>query len=247
MRKNSLKKLGMLVLAVVILITSIMTVSALELPFDPIEPDVVDPDVKSGVCGVGYQLTWSFNTKTGVLTVFGNGEMKDRTASDKLPWKSYISGVKTVVIFPGVTKVGSYAFYGCTAATSVIFCGTAEQWNAVQKGTAYLPSSVSSVKLHNFTEDTCPECGFVCAHENETGDRCSVCGTVLKKVILGDVSGDGLVTNSDVLEIFRYIYNPTLYPIDVTVGDVNKDGIVTNADVLEIFRYIYNPTLYPLG
>jgi hypothetical protein len=67
-----------------------------------------------------------------------------------------------------------------------------------------------------------------------------------ERVILGDVSGDGLVTNSDVLMIFRYIYNPALYPLDVEAGDVNGDGDITNADVLKIFRYIYDPRLYPI-
>ena len=32
-------------------------------------------------------------------------------------------------------------------------------------------------------------------------------------IILGDVNGDGVVTNADVLIIFRYIYNPELYPL----------------------------------
>ena len=31
--------------------------------------------------------------------------------------------------------------------------------------------------------------------------------------IPGDVNGDGYVTNADVLMIYRYIYNPELYPL----------------------------------
>lgn len=66
--------------------------------------------------------------------------------------------------------------------------------------------------------------------------------------ILGDANGDGDVTNADVLVIFRYIYNASLYPIaQLSAADVNRDGDITNADVLCIFRYIYNPELYPLG
>ena len=65
--------------------------------------------------------------------------------------------------------------------------------------------------------------------------------------VLGDVDGNGEVTNSDVLMIFRYIYNEELYPLNVTVGDVDGNGEVTNSDVLMIFRYIYNPELYPIG
>lgn len=69
----------------------------------------------------------------------------------------------------------------------------------------------------------------------------------LSDALLGDVNGDGGVTNADVLMIYRYIYNAQLYPLDVAAGDVNGDGNVTNADVLAIYRYIYNPVLYPLG
>ena len=76
----------------------------------------------------------------------------------------------------------------------------------------------------------------------------SIEGTIeVPEYILGDVNGDGYITNADVLKIFRYIYNPAIYPLTEEVADVNRDGYVTNADVLKIFRYIYNPELYPIG
>ena len=76
----------------------------------------------------------------------------------------------------------------------------------------------------------------------------SVEGTVtVIDYILGDVNGDTYITNADVLAIFRYIYNPELYPVNVIAADVNHDSYVTNADVLAIFRYIYNSELYPIG
>ena len=73
---------------------------------------------------------------------------------------------------------------------------------------------------------------------------CDICYDVRA---YGDVNGDGDVTNSDVLAIFRYIYNSSLYPIEYEeTADVNSDGEITNSDVLAIFRYIYNPQLYPI-
>ncbi len=66
-------------------------------------------------------------------------------------------------------------------------------------------------------------------------------------VTMGDVDGDGDVTNADVLAIYRYIYNSEIYPLSVNLADVDGDGDVTNADVLAIYRYIYNPALYPLS
>ena len=246
MSKTMCKKVLTVALAIVLLVFSIVSVSAIDLPFDTIKPDANDPDVKSGICGVNYALTWSFNTKTGVLTIFGNGAMKDRTAGQSVPWKSYLASINTIVILPGVTAVGSYAFNSCTSATSVVYCGTAEQWSGVAKGQNYLPSSITTVKLHSFVEGVCSICGHVCEHESVIDYTCAACGMVFKKTLLGDVDGDDQITNADVLEIYRYIYNPALYPLDVSVGDVNKDGVVTNEDVLLIFRYIYNPTLYPL-
>ncbi len=76
----------------------------------------------------------------------------------------------------------------------------------------------------------------------------SVDGTVdVREGLLGDVDGDGLITNADVLMIYKYIYNAKLYPLDEAAGDVDGDGSVTNADVLMIYKYIYNPVLYPIG
>ena len=50
----------------------------------------------------------------------------------------------------------------------------------------------------------------------------------------GDVNEDGSVTNADVLMIYRYIYNATLYPLDINVADVNGDGVVDLKDALLI-------------
>jgi hypothetical protein len=85
--------------------------------------------------------------------------------------------------------------------------------------------------------------------DQEKIEFCSEDGAVkVFDQILGDANGDGDISNADALIIFRYIYNPTLYPIpQLLAADVDGDGYVTNADVLEIFRYIYNPVLYPIG
>ena len=93
--------------------------------------------------------------------------------------------------------------------------------------------------------DSIPALGHSYSDSAEKGKYfCDVCSA---KAPLGDTNNDGCVTNSDVLEIFRYIYNSDAYPIEhLELGDVNADGEITNSDVLAIFRYIYNPSLYPL-
>ena len=59
-------------------------------------------------------------------------------------------------------------------------------------------------------------------------------------IILGDVDGDGAVTNADVLMIYRYIYNPALYPLpticDHTFGEWTEEAHLTCTTDGEITR-----------
>ena len=71
------------------------------------------------------------------------------------------------------------------------------------------------------------------ADENESADTEG-------DIILGDVNGDGVVTNADVLAIFRYIYNPELYPLPTlcehSYGDWTIDTLATCETDGEISR-----------
>ena len=68
----------------------------------------------SGKCG--DHLTWTLND--GVLTISGTGAMWDYD-SEEPTWTPYIASIKSVVIENGVTSIGSYAFDGCDAMTTV--------------------------------------------------------------------------------------------------------------------------------
>ena len=64
---------------------------------------------------------------------------------------------------------------------------------------------------------------------------------------LGDVNMDGKVSNLDILELYKYIFNSTLYPISKEIlADTSQDGIISNLDILLIYKYIYNSALHPL-
>jgi hypothetical protein len=67
----------------------------------------------SGKCG--DNITWAYDNATSTLTLSGTGAMYDYTA-DKLP--EYIASgndIKHIVIVAGITGIGAYAFYGCSA------------------------------------------------------------------------------------------------------------------------------------
>ncbi|SEK64403.1 leucine-rich repeat domain-containing protein [Ruminococcus albus] len=79
---------------------------------------------KSGDCGTAgheSEVRWTLDND-GVLTISGTGPMADYTEID-MPWKRYRTErnpkIKKIVVGSGVTRIGNYAFYGTSNATSV--------------------------------------------------------------------------------------------------------------------------------
>jgi hypothetical protein len=59
--------------------------------------------------GTTGDCTWSFDSASGQLTISGNGAMEDYN-NGGAPWYSFRTAIQTVVINPGVTSIGGYAF-----------------------------------------------------------------------------------------------------------------------------------------
>ena len=79
--------------------------------------------IASGECGKnGDNLTWVL-TVDGTLTISGSGEMENYTDSSVAPWYSNRTKILSVVVEPGVTSVGDYAFYACLKLTSISLPG----------------------------------------------------------------------------------------------------------------------------
>ena len=73
----------------------------------------------SGACG--ENLTWKYDETTKTLTISGTGEMDSFYFYEEKysPWYELRNSIQKVVLEPGVTSIGAYAFSGC-AMTSVI-------------------------------------------------------------------------------------------------------------------------------
>ena len=85
----------------------------------------------TGECGeYGDNVTWSFDSSTGTLTISGTGAMYYSSFSKN-------AEIKNVVIEDGVTSIDEYAFYDCSSLESVT-----------------IPDSVTSIGSYAFEDCT---------------------------------------------------------------------------------------------
>lgn len=81
----------------------------------------------TGICG--DDLTWEL-TKGGTLTVSGEGDMEDYAtpsstysrsgdSTTPAPWSEYANDIRSVIVNPGVTSIGSAAFCNCVNLNKV--------------------------------------------------------------------------------------------------------------------------------
>lgn len=111
-------------------ITAVAAAAALAISFTfPAELGLADFGVggnaiaasaaSSGNCGdSGSNVTWSLDDN-GTLTISGSGKIEDYRSDIDQPWYSNRSDITSVVIEPGVTSIGSLAFYKCSNLTSI--------------------------------------------------------------------------------------------------------------------------------
>ena len=72
--------------------------------------------VASGKCG--SNLTWVL-TDDGTLTITGTGAMTNFSSSSDVPWNSYRSDIKAVILPDGLTSIGNSAFSWCSKLTTI--------------------------------------------------------------------------------------------------------------------------------
>lgn len=69
--------------------------------------------------GEAGSLQWTL-TNAHTLTISGSGAIPDYTTENPAPWKNYNDSISTIVIEPGVTSIGAYAFYQSKALSVYI-------------------------------------------------------------------------------------------------------------------------------
>lgn len=103
-----------------------------------------------GITGYSGDTTWNL-TSSGQLILSGKGAMKNYGAASQTPWNKYADQIKEIRVDNGVTRIGSFAFYGLpnlekiTMADSVTTIGDYSFKNCTKLKDAALPNNLTSI------------------------------------------------------------------------------------------------------
>lgn len=199
----------------------------------------------SGKCG--ENLTWNLNEE-GVLTISGEGETWACWEYDP-SWSEM--GVIEVIIEEGVTGIGEFTFWNCYYIETITIPKTVKEIN----DSAFTNTWVSRIVFEG-DAPIIDERAFAGSVANiyypednptwtaEVMQSCGGNGIVwfpYSNYIKGDVNGDGLLSNTDVVMIARYLVE--LYDEDTIEAieahcDMDGDGKISNIDLIKIVRII---------
>ncbi len=262
--KKALKRSLSLLLAITIIFGS-MYVGLSEVDFGGLFA-VKAKAASSGTCG--ENLTWTLDDK-GVLTISGIGDMNNyifsySISSSSVPWFSYRTNIKIVVIENGVTSIGSSAFYNCESLTSITipdnvksiganafyntgYFNDSSNWenNVLYIGNHLIRASIAgayqikngtrTIAVRAFSDCTSLTSVIISNSVTSIGDEAFSGCTSLTSVTIGDS-----VTN-----IGDDAFSGCTRLSSITVDSNNEyyssiDGVLFNKDKTELVRYPFN-------
>lgn len=108
----------------------------------------------SGACNT--RISWAYDTAERVLTLSGSGAMPTYSYGSSVPWYSFRDQIKSIVIGSGITSVGKYAFYYCSAVENIsipngvtLLDEYAFSWCSSLKSIS-IPSTVKTIDMYAF-------------------------------------------------------------------------------------------------
>ena len=218
-------------------ITSAHTVSASVFFYDEV--------IASGTCGAS--IKWCLY-ENGELYINGSGEMRSMIEYSQTnfgdstltaPWKNYVDSIKTVVMSPGITSVGEYAFYNCDALASVSLSSdlTTINLNAFEScdmlKSIVIPNSVKTIEGWAFYDCSALTSVTVGSSVKDIEHAAfSNCNKVNKVYYIGTKPGWDAITiedyNSALTNAKRFYVNSMDNVYTITVGIVENGTVIVS-------------------
>ena len=176
--------------------------------------------IASGYCGKdGSNVTWKLDS-AGLLTISGEGEMKDYsykyTNSSWITTAPWQNRANKLIIQEGVTSIGNYAFWSCTGLTSVT-----------------IPNSVTSIGSYAFYGCTGLSSVTIGSGVTSIGESAFSSCNSIEKVHISDVAAwCGIVFEN-------YNSNPLGYANNLYVNDVLVTDLTIPNGVTSIGNYAF--------
>ena len=142
---------------------------------------------------------------------------------------SQCPGLTSITIPNSVTSIGDWAFSYCDNLNTVTFCGTQEEWDAIEAGECNESLFYAALQLHNYENKICTICGY-------------------KDYISGDMDGNGEVTYQDaVYLLLNILFGDAQYPLNGMDADIDGNGIVEQDDAVYLLLHsLFGEVFYPL-
>lgn len=139
--------------------------------------------IYTGSCG--ENLTWSYDSDSGALTISGSGPMTDYTGENESTWDIHKNGITSISLPDGITTIGAYAFGNCTLLTDI-----------------EIPSSVTAINENAFIG--CTSLSNAIFYSNPTIATGSVPENTSCELIINDAETTEFSRNSNKYDIIRY-------------------------------------------
>ena len=158
-------------------------------------------------------INWSIDAD-GVLTITGQGAMKDYDADDA-PWAKNKAKIKKVIIGDGITSVGGCAFYECEELTSVIL---PEGLKSIEYMAFHECTKLAEINLPEGLETIGPSAFYRCENLEDVDIPASVtsmgraCFQLCKKITKA-------VIPNGITKIIQYTFSGCSSLTDVTIPE----------------------------
>ena len=166
----------------------------------------------SGVCGTS--LSWVLYAD-GNLEVTGSGAIPDYSAASNVPWNAYMKDICNVIIYNGVTAIGSRAFAYASNINSVVIASTVKTINSYAfynnslLENIEIPDGITTIAANAFSGCTSLKEFYVPSSVTSIGTGAFNLCTALERINVDEAntkytSVDGVLYNKSMKQLVAY-------------------------------------------